>query len=209
MLDNVKTILYDLWSFFGVLGLVCGFLSLIWSVTDFRFRHKGIKGLFITLLSLVICTSGISAYVYHTYTKVPDLVGKSYSSAEIIADNNNLSIGLGENELYKSDIIIKRQCIEKGELLRKNSKIYVYTTETLYTPSTSKDKILVPNVVGMEQIEATELISAKGLQFQVWWTEENNIIAEHYYIIDQSIKEGTSVEGGTLIELELSPTKPQ
>lgn len=209
MLESVKIFFYDLWSFFGVLGLLCGFLSLIWSVVDFRFRHKCIKGLYVILISSIVCMSAISAYVYYTYTKVPNFIGKSFLSAEIIAENNDLNIKLGENEVYKGDAIIKRQDIGKGNLLRKNSRIYVYTREILQIPSRLENEITVPNVIGMEQIEATKLISEKGLQFQVWWTEENNIIAEHYYIIDQSIKEGTAVEGGSLIELELSPTKPQ
>lgn len=66
----------------------------------------------------------------------------------------------------------------------------------------------VPNVVGMEQHEAITLLSNIGLQFQVWWTEENNISSEYYYIIGQSIPADNSVPAGTLVRLELSPIKP-
>lgn len=66
----------------------------------------------------------------------------------------------------------------------------------------------VPNVVGMEQQEATALLTNMGLQFQVWWTEESNISSEYYYIVNQSIPADSSVPAGTLVRLELSPIKP-
>lgn len=75
-------------------------------------------------------------------------------------------------------------------------------------PKPTEGEIIVPNVIGMEQIMATILLTDQGLQFQVWWTEENNIDVEQYYIIDQSIPAGSSVPAGTIVKLELSATKP-
>lgn len=68
--------------------------------------------------------------------------------------------------------------------------------------------VTVPNVFGMEQSEATKLLKNIGLDFQVWWTEENNIPVDQYYIINQSIPAGSSVSAGTLVKLELSAAKP-
>lgn len=68
--------------------------------------------------------------------------------------------------------------------------------------------VSVPNVVGMEQNEAIVLLTDQGLQFQIWWTEENNIDVDQCYIIDQSIPAESSVPAGTLVRLEVSPTKP-
>lgn len=68
--------------------------------------------------------------------------------------------------------------------------------------------VLMPSVISKEQIEAIEILEQLGLQYQVWWTEENNIKAEHYYIIGQSISEGSIVPIGTLVKLELSPNEP-
>lgn len=68
--------------------------------------------------------------------------------------------------------------------------------------------VTVPNVIGMEQTEATTLLKNKGLDFQVWWTEENNTSVEKYYIINQSIPMDSLVSSGTVIKLELSATKP-
>lgn len=68
--------------------------------------------------------------------------------------------------------------------------------------------VTVPNVIGMEQTEATTLLKNMGLNFQVWWTEENNISVEDYYIINQSMPMDSLVSSGTVIKLELSATKP-
>ncbi len=68
--------------------------------------------------------------------------------------------------------------------------------------------VTVPNVIGMEQTEATTLLKNMGLNFQVWWTEENNISVEEYYIINQSMPMDSLVSSGSVIKLELSATKP-
>lgn len=68
--------------------------------------------------------------------------------------------------------------------------------------------ITVPNVIGMEQTEATIMLKNLGLEYQVWWTEENDVSAEKYYIVAQSIPADSIVSAGTLVKLELSVTKP-
>ncbi len=68
--------------------------------------------------------------------------------------------------------------------------------------------VQVPNVVGKEQHEGIELLTKIDLQSEVWWTEENNIEVEQYYIISQSIPAGSEVHVGTLVKVDLSPNKP-
>lgn len=70
------------------------------------------------------------------------------------------------------------------------------------------DMVTVPLVVSMEQLEAVELLTNSDLDYQVWWTEENNVSAAQYYVISQSIPEGSKVPRGTKVQLELSPIKP-
>ena len=73
----------------------------------------------------------------------------------------------------------------------------------------SQDRfVTVPNLLRMEQMEAKELLELLGLEFQVWWTEENDADSNVYYIIDQSIPSGSTVPAGSLIRLELSVKKP-
>lgn len=68
--------------------------------------------------------------------------------------------------------------------------------------------VTVPNLLNTEQMEATDTLKSLGLQFQVWWTEENNVDSDVYYIIDQSIHSGSTVPAGSMIRLKLSAKKP-
>lgn len=68
-------------------------------------------------------------------------------------------------------------------------------------------QVVVPNVVGMEQTEATKLLRKSGLQFQVWWTQ-SEADTEPYYILEQSIPAGSIVDARTLVRLQLTSTKP-
>lgn len=78
-------------------------------------------------------------------------------------------------------------------------------TETEF--KTKSNKIKVPNVVGMEQDKAIEILTKLGLEFQVWWSEEDNIDADKYFIKEQSIDAGIEVPQKTLIRLRLTVKK--
>ncbi len=96
-----------------------------------------------------------------------------------------------------------KQSIPKGSFVPIGTLIEIEMSEVKQgTP------VNVPKVVGMEQNEATSLLNKLGLEFQVWWTEENNISSEYYYVIDQSISADTSVPAGTKLRLEISPVQP-
>lgn len=137
---------------------------------------------------------------------VPDVVDMEQAEAENMLKSRGLVPFVWWSSGTDSDLdtyYIIDQSIPAGSTVPKGTEIQLERSGVkLGTP------VVVPNVVGMEQIEATEYIVSLGLQFQVWWTEENNVSAEHYYIIDQSIPEGSTVPAGTLIRLELSVTGP-
>lgn len=68
--------------------------------------------------------------------------------------------------------------------------------------------VVVPCVVGMDQEEATALLTNSGLSFQVWWTEEvNNSSSEEVFIAEQSIPEGSEAPAGTVVRLKLGVRK--
>ena len=68
-------------------------------------------------------------------------------------------------------------------------------------------QVTVPDLIGMEQSEATALLINRGLSFQVSMkaSDANSGI---YYVIDQSISPNSQVTSGTIIRLELSSKKP-
>ncbi|MCD8107091.1 MAG: PASTA domain-containing protein [Oscillospiraceae bacterium] len=66
---------------------------------------------------------------------------------------------------------------------------------------------VVPNVVGLEQSDAINLLYLNGLSFQVSW-DSSMAYSDVYYIEAQSIEEGSEVEMGTVIGLTLTSDVP-
>lgn len=136
---------------------------------------------------------------------VPDVVGELQSEATTTL----LDAGFYEVTAFGGDILspetkyVVKQSIEAGETVEKGE-----TIELMCIAKPLGTQIIVPSVIGMEQMQATQLLTEAGLQYQVWWTEEDHTGATEYYIIDQSIPEGSTVTAGTLIRLELSDKSP-
>lgn len=97
------------------------------------------------------------------------------------------------------------QSVDECSIVPKGTLVTVYLKEIETDVADIQGTVTVPQVISMEQTEGAELLTESGLQFQVWWTEENNIGADLYYIVDQSIPAGSEVSAGTLIKVELSP----
>ncbi len=138
---------------------------------------------------------------------VPNLIGME----EHEAVNSLLSSGL-EGSVYwlqgndeNADFYyILNQSIPEGSLVRTGTVI-----ELERSSKQPGAPIEVPNVIGMEQNEATHLLMQNGLQFQVWWVvEENEMPSDVYYIKGQSVKSGDVVPAGTLVKLELTTKNP-
>lgn len=133
--------------------------------------------------------------------EVPDVVDMEEAEAvkklEDLGLTAQVSLQSGTNESLDHYYIV-------GQSIPAGSSVPEGTLIELKKLGTS---VTVPNVIGMEQTEATRLLKSLGLDFQVWWTEENNIPADQYYIIDQSIPADSIIPAGTLVKLELSVTK--
>ena len=69
-------------------------------------------------------------------------------------------------------------------------------------------EVEVPNVVGMEQLEAIGVLQELGLQFQVWWNAGDND-SQLLYVMEQSVPAGDKVPVGTLIRLHITKTAPE
>ena len=146
----------------------------------------------------------ISSPVPSEMIAVPNVIGMEQEAAIDLL----LSSGFAEVSISGKDVITEHYYIF-GQSIPANTSVPKGATIEL-TRITKKPGtfVVVPKVVGMEQQEATTLIIESGLQFHVWWMEENNTSFEYDYIIDQSIPADSSVPAGTLIRLELSSTKP-
>lgn len=134
---------------------------------------------------------------------VPNVVGMEYDVAvDLLLNIGFARVSASGISVPAEHYYIYEQSIPEGSTAYRGTDIELTVITKPLDSATN-----VPNVIGMEQHEATALLAESGLQFQVWWTEENNISSEYYYIIDQSIPANSSVPAGTLVQLELSPIK--
>ena len=132
---------------------------------------------------------------------VPSVIGMEQSAAT----DRLLESGFGNVIVFGDDVAaehyyIIEQSMPAGDRVLKGLAIELTRiAKPLYENAT------VPNVVGMEQTAATKLLTESGLQFQVWWTDNDDFrYGETYYIVDQSIPAGSTVKTGSLVRLELS-----
>ncbi len=107
-----------------------------------------------------------------------------------------------------SAVVIDQSDID--EILEAGSIIdlYVQVLED-YTDedeSVLEEYVEVPDVIGLLQEDATELLSNLGFIFQVWWYEEDfsDDSDELIYVIEQSLEPGISVKKGCKIRLHIS-----
>ncbi len=151
--------------------------------------------------------------------------------------NDEILPNLKYNDMYVNSEI-NFQSIDEGEIMPKGTIIYLNYTQNvnmfenitdnddnnynddspenqITNPNVSSEltnqndkKVIVPDVVGMEQNDAVSALYMAGLQFQVYWdaAESDN---DKYYVVNQSYKYGDSVSLGTIIKLELSPILPE
>lgn len=138
---------------------------------------------------------------------VPNLIGMEEREAvdSLLSSGLKGSVyWLQGNDENADFYYILNQSIPEGSLVRTGTVI-----ELERSPKQPGMPIEVPNVIGMEQNEATHLLMQNGLQFQVWWVvEENEMPSDVYYIIGQSVKSGDVVPAGTLVKLELTTKNP-
>ena len=122
---------------------------------------------------------------------VPDVTGKTEEEAKVALN----SVGLGYEPVYeKSDNVesgkVIRQGVAKGASVDRNSTIVL-------TISTGKDSVSVPDVVGKEQIAATEKLEASG--FKVSVKREHSDTVDEGYVISQDPSGKSDVKpGGTI-----------
>lgn len=132
---------------------------------------------------------------------VPDLVGEDRASAQALAEQNNLQLVITDS-VYVSRF--RRGCVyaqnpKAGEKVKKGRKIYL-------TMNASHEKqVKMPDLVGYSLRQAkVELTSRKlklGKLFYVNDIATNNVLAQMRS--GQAIAPGTSIDVGTVIDLQL------
>lgn len=209
--------IYESWELVTIASAVIGLITVVVGFGKFLYKwdklNKVVRTLctfvLVALSALIICTG----FVRYQFTKVPDVCGVTVRDAKEKIHNAGLTLAMEPGVNYDENMNseVKGQSVNADTVVPRGTSVTVYIqSKPVGSPDIldNEGKISVPNVVGMEQIAATELLAEKGLQFQVWWTEENNTEAEQYYIISQSIPADSAVPVGTLVKLELASQEP-
>lgn len=146
--------------------------------------------------------------------KVPNVVGLTESQAIELLKSKGLdgSACWNEGALTEYDenktYYVREQQYDKDSYIKEGTTVELGIFEPTDSAEIKNGKIIVPNVVGMEQNEATSLLTRKGLDFQVWWTDEDILDNDDkYYVKEQSIKAGEEVAFNTLIKLHIASNK--
>lgn len=130
------------------------------------------------------------------------------------------------------------QSVDKGKIVLKGTTVYINFVQDVRTfeniinnsntdledditqspvtdPSANQGlnnqnekRAIVPDVVGMEQGDAISALYMAGLQFQVYWHNNDESQDNKYFVIAQSYEYGDSVDLGTIVKLELSHVLP-
>lgn len=162
------------------------------------------QGTIITL-QYVDNTSVIDSPVPVGYVVVPNVVDYEENSAMEVLEQQGFEVSVWHlsslSESFETYYIVE-QSIPEGSIVPRGTKIELQKSGVKNGTS-----IVVPNVEGMEQEEATALLVNKGLSFQVWWTEEVNDLPDATFVVHQSIPEGSIVLAGTVVRLQLGEKK--
>lgn len=207
MIQIAIHILYSLWPIIVIIGVIAGILSFFFAGVKLKKTVCKVPYKIIAILGiLVMCLSGATSYFC---SEVPKATGYTFDSALISLRNADLDGKLAPGNTYDANKLIDAQSIEAGTVIKKHTIVELSYRYPVNVEEFTGEKVSVPNVVGMEQMEATSLLTERGLQFQVWWTDNGDFeYSDTYYIIGQSIPAGSDIPAGTLIKLELSPMKP-
>ena len=135
---------------------------------------------------LGIATDGIDRS--QTTVKVPNLVGKEWSNAQVALNNKGLKHQLVESESSQTAAVVTYQYPHAGAEVASGTTIY------LYTDTYSGSHTEVPDVSGKSADFARQMLTAAGLNCQVAGDSTGTVQS-------QSEAAGASVQKGTVVTI--------
>lgn len=146
-------------------------------------------------------------------TPMPDLMGVSYRSAEMVLRSNKLRLG---DTVHRPDIadgaileqMYNGRVIKAGDMIPQGSKITLVIGDGL-----GNVEFDVPEVLGMTYAEGAAIISASGLQFIDIWEGPitDSMTAVIYYQYPEAKNEFggiNRIKQGELMDLKIRQTAP-
>ena len=135
---------------------------------------------------LGIATDGIDRS--QTTVKVPNLVSKEWSNAQVALNNKGLKHQLVESESSQTAVVVTYQYPHAGAEVASGTTIY------LYTDTYSGSHTEVPDVSGKSADFARQMLTAAGLNCQVAGESTGTVQS-------QSEAAGASVQKGTVVTI--------
>ena len=214
--EKVMEVLFEISKI--VLGLlaVVSVIASIYSILDKDV--KGLKKVLNVFMFLGITSVSLLAFfVTSLFGKVPNVIGKNVAYVQQALSDAGFEFECEQGYTFDSDDIVYSISEKEGAVISRNTVITIYCNKIIKENEDNTDieetnnnqnYIKVPNVIGMEQNAAGAELKKMGLDFRVWWNEENNTIGDNYYVIGQSIPADSFVIPGAIVKLEISPIKP-
>jgi beta-lactam-binding protein with PASTA domain len=145
--------------------------------------------------------------------EMPNIVGYSYRSAEMVLKNMNLRIG---DTIYRTDFA-KNSVLEqryKGDVITPGTKIRMGSVISLVLGNgIGEEKFIVPNLIGVTFGQAKALLESHGLGFGVIIADEveDSLSAYIYWQRPQRLDEDGKfqhIRPGQLMDVKLQIEKP-
>lgn len=131
--------------------------------------------------------------------EVPDIIGKT--SAEAVSALNAEGFTVNKTEAYSTTVAkgnVISQSPEPGVIAPKNSAVTIITSM-----GQEVVKIRIPNLLGLSDTEAADVLTGLGLNY-TWGTPEFNTAYAEGLICYQSYPEGSYVENNVSVTLRIS-----
>lgn len=207
-------LLYDSWQIIIIVSTAVGLISALILFAKYlntsMQKHIIIRIIGTSFVITSVVMVSLAAVVKSQFTEVPRAYGMTVNEAETKLSDSGLQMalppGINRDESWMAMVV--GQSIDEYSIVPRRTTITVFL-KTDQSTSDESGMVKVPNVVGLEQAKAIEMLTETDMQYQVWWTEENNDTAEQYYVISQSIPQGTEIQAGTMIKIELSSVRPE
>ena len=120
---------------------------------------------------------------------VPNVVNKTVTEAEKILKNAGFNVIISSDD-NKNSTLVTMQVPSARTILLKDSTVVLYSED-----NTTRTSVSVPNLKGMTFTEAKNALKKKNLNISYTGTG---------VVSSQSVKQGNSVEEGTVIKVTLS-----
>ncbi len=131
-------------------------------------------------------------------TEVPDVVGKSYSTATKMLEAKNISYNV---EYEKNDDVKEQNVISVSPSVGTKLKAGKDSVTLVVSEGPEEKTVDVPNVLGMTESEASQTIANKELKYSIVYQTSTKTKG---IVISQSTSAGTSVPTGTVVTITIS-----